>query len=104
MRRAIFAAVSGLLLAEAGCSRPSESSLQDCSAVLPCSEAEERCYASQACGPPAPDGSLSWRPEEGDLRCHRTCEDSECAEGEHCTSVAFYRGDVAEDASICLQE
>ena len=105
MRHTTLAGVVGLLLAGAGCSsRLSESSLQRCSDVLPCSEAEERCYLSQACGPPAPDGSLSCRPEQGDRRCHRSCDDSECPDGERCTSVVFYRGDVGEDASICLAE
>jgi hypothetical protein len=89
---------------DSGDSDARRSSLAACSFSEACADAEEQCYVSQVCGPPAgTDAPYCW-PEEGDRQCHRRCEsDASCGPGEECREVELVnRTDTLDSATLCF--
>ncbi|MFY2558074.1 hypothetical protein ACN469_10620 [Corallococcus terminator] len=97
------------LVSSAGCgddkSEDPNSSLAACSFTDKCASADEACYVSQVCGPPAPNEELYCQEEKGDRKCHRRCQDDDtCGPGETCREVEWIqRTDVVESTTLCFK-
>ncbi|SDE85718.1 hypothetical protein [Myxococcus virescens] len=97
------------LLVSAGCgddtSQLPNSSLAACSFTDACANADEECYVSQVCGPPAPDEELYCQAEKGDRQCHRRCQDDgACGPGETCRAVEWVkRTDMLTTTTLCFK-
>ncbi|NTX16087.1 hypothetical protein HUA76_35490 [Myxococcus sp. CA056] len=82
-----------------------KSSLAACSFTDKCASAEEVCYVSQVCGPPASNGESLCQQETGDRKCHRRCQDDDaCGSGESCETVRWVqRTDILSNTTLCIK-
>ncbi len=80
------------------------SSLAACSFTNACASADEACFVSQVCGPPAGE-ELNCQAEKGDRQCHRRCQDDNaCGPGESCKEVEWVKQtDMLTTITLCFK-
>jgi len=63
------------------------------------------CYNTKVCSM-TPQGVVSCGEQQGDLRCHKSCENNgDCdLEQPYCTEVTFWSGDAGIPTKICMKD